>query len=402
MNLRLARGWIGLGMVVATIAVAAPGSGIWDQLYSSDLKLYADNLRAAGAPPEVVTVVISHEVNARFQERERELQPSTVTARSLRDDYSPSRREALVNLRLEKNALLRAALGHVPEAKAERVWSPRVLARLKDLERSRVQAIVDDYDAMIARVNTEARGHLLDEDREKIRFLEAERGKDLRQVLTEEEVLDYEIAETSFGRSMRSRLRLFEATQEQLRTYLRLAKKNDLAFGPRPLGSAELEKAREAFERDLALAWDPDTYARYRRTTSSHYIWLHNLVRRLGLEEAVARQIFESARRTTEEGSRLFHAANPSQVDDRPRISGYSVVVYQSILYDPTRAKQVAEMSAKLKALADEHAALAKSLLGDAGFKAYIDFAGGWIESMRKGNSVKLDISVNQPEGAPK
>ncbi len=86
--------------------------------------------------------------------------------------------------------------------------------------------ITDDYDVMIARVMTESFGHLLEEDREKLRFLEAERSVDLGQWLTPDEITDFELAKTSCGRIARTELKLFDPTPEQLRTYYRLGRKH--------------------------------------------------------------------------------------------------------------------------------------------------------------------------------
>ncbi len=378
-------------------AAAAAPTGLWAQLHSPDVKTYAANLRAAGAPEDTVMVVIAHAVNAQFHEREKALQPSTATAKDLKEALSLERREALVQLRLEKNAMLRTALGTVPNEKVHYQWDPRVLAPLDARQRDTVRAIMDDYDAMIARVNTEARGYLLDEDREKIRFLHAERSKDLQKILSEDDILDFELSLTNYGRT---RLRLFEPTQAQLRTYLRLAKKNDMAFSPRTASSDALHDVRRAFEKDLAATWDPVTYARYRRTTSANYIPIANLVRRLKLDPQITERLFDSTRRATEEGTRLFRQANPDMQADRPVIAGYASTIYVSTKVGSDHERKVNEATAKIKALADEHSALARELLGEAGFKAYMDFARSWIVAMQNGKSVTMDFSLYAPDEA--
>lgn len=151
---------------VVALATAAAPTAAWATFYSTDIPRYAANLRAAGCPEETIGVIISQEVNARFKAREEQLQPSTVTMKSLRADFSPERREALVQLRLEKNAILRAALGAVPQETVRVDWLPTALARLTPAQRDVVRMITDDYDVMIARVMSESFGHLLEEDRE--------------------------------------------------------------------------------------------------------------------------------------------------------------------------------------------------------------------------------------------
>lgn len=382
------------------VFAAAPAAGIWAQIYSSDLKTYAQNLRAAGLPKETITIIVSQELSERFRAREAALQPSTVTAKSLKEEFSPERREALVQLRIEKNQLIKDVLGTVPQERALHVWAPRVLERLTQAERDTVRAITDDYDAMIARVETSSHGFLLEEDREKIRFLESERANDLRKILTTDEVLDFELAETSFGRGSRYRLKLFEPTPEQLRTYLSLAQKNDLAYGDRSGGSEQLGNARRGFEKDLAAAWDAETYARYRRTTSAHYIPLYYLVQRLKLDPQVAIQIYNSTRTTTETGARYFREATPWMRDARPRIAGLGSTVYVHVTASAEQTRKSAEAESKIKAVVEEHCALARSLLGEVGYKEYLDFAKGWIGAMQAGNMMTLDFSMYQPSGS--
>ena len=379
---------------------AAPSGGIWVQIYSTDLKVYAQNMHTAGLPKETVVVLISQEINERFRQRERALQPSTITAKSLKEEFSPERREALVQLRIERNQLTKEVLGSVPQEKVNYEWSPRVLDRLSPAERETVRAITDDYDAMIARVNTESRGFLLEEDREKIRFLEIERANDLRKVLSRDEVLDFELAETSFGRGTRNRLKLFEPTPDQLRTYLHLAQKNDMAYGTRSSGSEQLGNVRRAFEKDLAAAWDAETYARYRRTTSAHFSPIHYLVKRLNLDPQIAIRIYESTRITTESGARYFQEGSPWMTVERPRIAGFGSVFHNLVSVDSEREKAGKIAGEKIKALVEEHCTLVRSLLGEAGYKEYFDFAKGWIEGMRRGNSVQLDFAMYQPGGS--
>jgi hypothetical protein len=383
-------------LLVLSVSVVrlAGAAGLWDQLYSPDIKTYAANLRAAGAPEETISVLIGHAVDQQFRAREQALQPSTASAQTLKTALSPERREELLQLRLEKNAVLRAALGKVPSEKVRHEWDPAALARLDATQRDLVRAIMDDYDAMIARINTESRGYMLDEDREKLRFLHTERSKDLQKILTEDEVLDFELALTNYGRT---RLKLFEPTQAQLRTYLRLAKTNDLAFNLRTISSDALHVARTGLEKDLAAAWDPATYARYRRTTSSHYIPLANLVRRLNLDPQIAERLFDSTRRITEEGARLFREANPEMKKDRPLIAGHASTIYVSVPLGTAEQKTADAATAGIKALAEAHVTLARELLGEAGFRAYWDFARSWIDAMRVGNSVTLDFSLYAP-----
>jgi hypothetical protein len=379
---------VGCGLILGSVGRAA--EDIWARLRSDDITTFADNLRGAGIPTDTVAIIISHEVNQRFRDREAQLQPNHSNASSLRQEFSPERREALLQLRLEKNEILRAALGTVPTAKAQFEWPAAVLNRLSERERDVVRAITDDYDLMIGRVMTEARGYLLDDDREKLRFLETERAADLRKVLTEEEVLDFEIATTGYGREIRVLLQVFEPTPEQLRTYLRLAKETGLAHLARSKASQQFVARRREFEDRLAATWDAETYTRYRRSISINYVALHLLVRRLKLDPEIALRIHDSARATTEEGMRLFRQTasweTPTSAPAGVRSTTLVIVPNQ-----PEIQAAQAKVAVKMRELVEAHARFARTLLGERGYTAYADVASGWMEPMRRGQAVQLD-----------
>jgi hypothetical protein len=386
-----------LSHAVFALAAAAAPTGVWATFYSTDIPRYAANLRAAGCPEETVGVIISQEVNARFKAREEQLQPSTVTVKSLRADFSPERREALVQLRLEKNAVLRAALGVVPQETARIDWSPTALARLAPAQRDIVRMITDDYDVMIARVMTESFGHLLEEDREKLRFLEAERSVDLGQWLTPDEVTDFELAKTSFGRFVRTELKLFDPTPEQLRTYFRLGKKHGIEIEGLGRNLARIMESQRALRADLAEEWGPETYARYRRAISLQYSQILNLVHRLGLDESVVLEIFNAQKDTTEQGFALYEAMRPSRPPGAGGASAAQAVSADRIMVSTSSGPPLGPRAAlgdKLKALVAAHCDFVTTRLGEAGFKEYFELNRQWLTSMQNGGAVRLSYSL--------
>lgn len=382
--------------VVAASAEPTP-TGLWATLYSPDVRTYAANLRAAGCPESTVGLLVSQEVNARFREREQKLQPSTASVQSLRNDFSPERREALVQLRLEKNDVLRAALGTVPQETARTDWSPEALARLTPRERDTVRMITDDYDAMIARVITESRGHFLDEDREKLRFLETERSNDLGKLLTVNEIFGFELTQTSYGRTV-PRLKLFAPTLEQLRTYFAAGKKLGLDYEGRGRNATREMDEQKALNAQLAEAWSPEVYARYRRTTSAHYLQIFNLVRRLNLEPVIAEEIFASQKSVTEEGFATFESMRlasgqsslASADANEPLVDRWMTPSSTP----PTPGTARAAAYEKAMALAAEHCALVTARLGKEGFKEYFELNRNWLTSMQHGGYVRLEYSI--------
>jgi hypothetical protein len=377
--------------LVSSLFAQSAGQDVWALYYSSDLKTYAANLRRAGAPESVVSLLISQDVNNRFEAREAQLRPSTASATALRDAFSPERREAWMQLRLEKNTLLREVLGTVPKERALTEWSPKVLARLSQKDRDYVRMVTEDYDTMMARVISEAHGHFLDDDRTKLRYLETQRSVDLGKVLSADEITDFELLQTGFGRVVRSRLRLLGPTQEQLRTVYTLGKKHGMDLVMIDNNSSRRSDALQALNSELATVWDADTYARYRRSTSVNFQQLYNLVARLKLDPEIANKIYDSQKKTTEEGRALFNESHPGAEDipHRPTAGRLTTVVPAAEFTDATKANR-----AKIVALVTQHCEFVQQQLGADGYTQYLELCRGWIDLMKTGGSTRLDYSM--------
>ncbi len=356
--------------------------------YNSDARTYAANLRNAGAPEQVIALLISGAVNEQFALREAKLLPSTLSAQALKEEFSPERRQALVQLHIEKHNVLRAALGFVPEETARKEWPSELLSRLEPRQRDEVRQIADDYNEMVVRVITESKGHLMAEDQEKIRYLETERSKDLGRYLTANDILDFELLETGYGKRFRSGLRLFEPTQEQLRTYLVVAKKYDYHLATEDANQARRRAALKAVNAELARTWDAETYARYRRAVSSQYQAIYKLVARLNLAAGVANEIYASEKTTTERGWELFASkANGMPINE----DTFGTIVFEvpQAVFDANNASRTAQTSA----LVDRHLKLVRDLIGDAGLAQYEAMSRSWIDSMQRGGVVQMDYS---------
>ncbi len=363
---------------------------VWSSLYSENILAYATNLRAAGCPEPTVGLLISQEINQRFAERERALQPSLLSLQSLRDEFTPEHRAALLQLRLEKNAAFRSAIGHAPQDSTNFSWTAGGLARLTAQERDLVSVIMGDYDAMIASVLVDSRGHLMDDDREKLRFLESQRDVDLGKLLTPDEILDFNVIATVYGRTVRAELSLFEPTQEQLRAYLALGKKHGLDYEIGVLNPTRHNEERAALNADLAKIWDAETYPRYRGTISAHYGHIYLLVRRLNLPRSVADEIFASQKTTTESGYDIYKSMRMISPTQPPPLPGTEQVMWPN-KYPPNDVRSV--MINDVIKIAADHCDFVRSKLGDAGFNEYFELNRRWLEAMRIGGAARLDYS---------
>lgn len=360
-----------------TTSVHAAVDGIWAQIYSPDISTYADNLRAAGVPKATVGVIISHEINTLFRAREAALQPSLKSLQTLKEGWSAERREALIQLRREKNELLRSVLGAVPDETAKVDFSPESLAGATVEQREMARLIMEDYQAMTARVNRESRGFLLEEDREKIRYLDAAVDADLAQVLSPELAVDFHIERTGYLRALRGRLELFKPTAQEVRDLFTVRRRTGLDVEARNMNSNRLMEIHRASLAELAKLWSPKRYAEYTRLASTTYQEAYHLARRRGLPSDVADRIFDSRKETYKKSWDFMQQSRAAQTKGtRPTSS------------TPPSSPQ----NDPVKDAIAEHISLVKQLLGEAGYEEYYGLNSSWIDLFSKG-------SVLNPEG---
>lgn len=353
---------------------AAEPTGLWAQLFSPDLKTYAANLRNAGAPEETVGLLVSQAINARFKEREDKLRPSVDSLETLRQGWSAERREALLQLKQEKNDLLRSLFGVLPAEVANPVRIPETLGHLTKGQREMVRLIVEDYDAMNARVFTESYGVLLEEDREKLRYLESARDTDLVKAIGEADAINFQVATSRLMQATVQRLKLFQPTAQELRDLFLVRRKYGYEIALRttgnPGGSQELKKKINA---ELEQLWGKERFAAYVRTSSAIYQQTVFLVQRLGKPPAVADQIYDH---------QVAAREAPFKMMDEMRTRG-PIRLREGEL--PPRPGDLAKQKM------GEHCEFVKQLLGDAGYEEYYRLNSRLIDMMNNGSMMRID-----------
>lgn len=358
--------------LLAPLSASEAPTGLWAKIHSPDIATYAANLRAAGVPEATVGVLISQEINARFKDRERALEPSVRSLATLKEGWSAERREALLQLKRQKNDLLRATLGVVPNETARVESIPASLASATLQQREMVRLILEDYYAMTAKVHTESRGYLFDEDREKLNFLEGELNADLAKVLGPEKSLDYQIERDPSIRFLQQRLELFKPTLQEMREIYVARRSTGLDIEARNRNSSRLTETQKAMLAEIKKRWSPERYAEYTRLASSLYQQTFHLVRRLNLPPDVADQIFESHKLAVE---KAWAALQASRLGQQPGTDPIARTAPSRAVFD--LAKQ----------LAADHCALVKNLLGEAGYAEYYR-QNPWLDAMLTKGSI--------------
>lgn len=340
----------------------------WQSLHSPEARVFAANLRAAGFPAEVVGLLVSHEINQRFREREARLQPSLKSLDTLREGWSAERREALLALKHERNALLREILGSVPDETARVEYWPETLAHLTPATREKVRLISEDYNAMITRIYAESRGALLEEDRAKLKFLEGERSADLVKTLGPEDAVDYQIYDSGYLKRIQARLELAKPTAKEIREMFLIRRRLNLdveSIGLLP--PPKMEELNKQAMAELAKVLTPERFAEISRAGSRRYQQIYHLVRRLGKAPAIAGEIYAAQ-------TKMCEAA----FGDATKAAARTAATFEA---DRQRRRQ----------LVDEHCAYVQRQLGEAGFLDYYAANQRMIDLMRKGGATAPD-----------
>lgn len=373
------------------VEAAQSTTGIWAQLQSPDPAVFAANLRAAGFPDATVGLLVSQQLESVYAARERELAPSMESTEGLRRFWAPEVRAAWLQLQREKSQRLRSVLGVAPDQRAKADWLVTAFPKLTVEARDIVRTITEDYDELDQRVRAEAHGYLLDEDAVMLEYLRQQRGSDLRQVLSEDEVLDYQIQRSRLGSLVRFRMELMEPTPAELRLVYQLAIQHGLETDFNRGAMVNPMKVLADIEDELARNWSPDRMQEYRRSRSHTYRKVFQLAQRLGLPRDSAAKVQDSFERMNKSLQDKFpHPAPPS----RDGTSGGSpVMISRATNTQPARALRSGippeETAAFVKASLSTHLAEVRAVLGDRGFEEYESFC-PWISRMAQGTLIYL------------
>ncbi len=214
-----------------------------------------------------------------------------------------------------------------------------------------IEEIEADYAELVRDLKKAFRGLLLATDAEQLRYLEAEKRKDLSAILSPDEMSTYDCWTSGFAFRLRSSLVNFQPTETEFRTLVRLqmeflkdagaiASYDKNIYQPAALALAENQR-REALEREcedaIRDALGEERYFAYDRALTYGYGAFVALVEKQQLSQVAADEVFSLRKKITDECNRIRS--------------------------ETTQTDQVRE--ARLKALADEVTARAKEITGE-------------------------------------
>jgi hypothetical protein len=292
----------------------APGLSFnWNQIASTDLKIYRDNLRAIGCPELTVREIIRAVINELFGTRRRDILTSfqdqywdlVLHGQLARRQWIPQSEwgQALTSLAAERQDLITEVLGRdALDSPADRQtqradleqklsWlSPEKRAQLIELEEKHRQRLAE----WAATLSSRANGTPTPEDEDNLKKLNQEFDESEKQLLTPAELGELQLRESDAA-GWAASLPGFNPTEDEWRSLTQLRSQfeesqnalanPDLADDERAARQNELQTN---FDNAIQQSLDPDRLAQYQLANNDQYQALHNVTQRYGLPDSVA------------------------------------------------------------------------------------------------------------------
>lgn len=241
---------------------------------NGDDQAYVARLRAEGFPAHVVRAFAKAELLERFAEQRRVIKKATGL-----DDYwrsysaryrsNPEAKAALRALDRQQDDLLRQLLGADALSPLETARLSRQFGDLPPDKLHQLQLVRRDYADMVQQIRQSASGLQLNEDRDKITFLNKERDADIAALLTPEEFTAYQLRESSTAFNVQWKIRAFDATEEEYKALYSLQKSfEDQTKVATPEGK---KAAEQQLTKNIEATLGLERYADYKIVTDASF-----------------------------------------------------------------------------------------------------------------------------------
>jgi hypothetical protein len=363
-----------------------PGSAAafrWNQVVSTDLKLYRDNLRAIGCPEITVREIIRAVINENF------LPPRRAILTDFQVQYwnlvmrgQFAKRQALPQtewgqqltaLATQREQLLADVLG--PEASAEAAERQAQRSELEQRrswllpeKRALLFALEDQYQqqltAWTATLTARENATPTPDDEAQRQKLQQAFEDARKQLLTPQELAELDLRESPAANWATS-LPGFTPTPEEWRSLTQLRSQFE-ADQNLPPGTDLTADEKTEFQYELQTNFDsslqatlsPDHLAQYQLATNDLYQTLHNVIQRYGLSENLVTQGLSVQQIAQGKADQIRANANLSPEDQQ----------------------------AALKAIQQETQQTLSQILGPSVLSTYQEYGGDWINTLSQSN----------------
>jgi hypothetical protein len=249
------------------LAALAGRLSSWAAIESTNYVTYIANLRAFSVPEETIKDIILTDIAKAYARRRAQIQTQAGAFRfwqtsetgSLGEVTDPRTMEQLAALKREQDELVRELLGvdfdmEMARYSAEHEYEDMAYSFLPAEKRDRLSELQSRYEQLEQQIYERSKGFLLDSDQETLRQLERQRDAELAQVLTTEELEEYQLRMSPTSASLRAQLHGFNPSEEEFRKVFRLQKAFDEQFNAFNLTDPNQAEVQAAAQERAELA----------------------------------------------------------------------------------------------------------------------------------------------------
>jgi hypothetical protein len=276
-------------------AAEPPALSSWDQLQTAQLSDVVARLRADGVSPRMLRVIVGALVRQQFAGRHQ----AVVDALSAKPWWQGQPYEAYNDpiiksmrrqLSHEEYNVIYQLLGPVvPETDYDRAFAEQRYGSLSPDKTEKLRRINTDYNDLATDLRNEARNVILPEDSDRLAYLEQERLNDINQLLSPEELFEFNLHSGPTAKRVRNQLEAFDPSEEEYRAIFKIQQAVDAPFGNGRVQDLTQDERRQ--KRDLSIAaaaqiqtvLSPERFADYEFKTDPTYLKTNQLVTELQL-----------------------------------------------------------------------------------------------------------------------
>jgi len=347
----------------------------WAAIESTNYATYIKNLRAINCPEETVRDIIITDISKLFAKRRAALRAQVQpykfwrTGDALQTDYSsnPELQRLLADLDKQQRTLVKQLLGVDYRTEMSRYWfdenyEERMYGFLPTEKQEELKTLQSKYDDLEQQIYARSKGMLLDEDQEQLRRIAKEREAELAQVLSPEQLEEYQLRNSSTANSMRAQMAGFEASEEEFRKIFRVQKVFDSEFNQAfdltddaqsDVKARAQQDAQEALNDEIKKILGDKRYTEYQRLQEPDYKTLAQVADRFDLSRDVVDRVYGMKQEA--ERQKLALESNPDLTDE--------------------------QRQAALNAIAKETERSVSKEMGGV-YKSYYKTAGNWIRNL--------------------
>jgi hypothetical protein len=325
----------------------------WESVESGDYKEYIANLRSIGCPEETIRDIILADVNKLYDQKKKQLRgtPQKYEFWKSGNPWMPTGdAETIAKIRTldeERGTFLRS-LGIEPDFKTEaaNVFNPfeTMLDFLPDNKKTQVMKMFSEMQAKMAKLSKDG-----NPDPKEMMKVQREVEEMVKQQLSPEEALQYELRFSMTANMMRNQVAGFDPSEDEFMKVYKLRKGFDEQFSPMGMGDEseaerdKRQKAEKELKQEIKQALGDERYKDYELAQDWQFQQTLRALKRADLGVAEAKQVNVMKKLAEEQASSIRNDKSLSQ----------------------------AQKTTALEAIRTETESSFKKYLGDKGWESY-------------------------------